>query len=205
METHEARGDNAKKIKGRSWMHRFHEKIWIADDNIAIVGGQNITSAYHMVYPNGRMRWRDMDVILTGKRLIQDLEKRLDEKVTLYEKDYPSPRKMKCFNPHKPGTAAFTKFAKENTKDYIRLGSGKKIPKDQQYALDYVKKLQQGQFKMKGKKWKLRMVGTKGSRVVFSVPKFGELYLEKVYIDLINKSKYEVLIQNSYLIPSPSY
>ena len=65
--------DNTYKVKGRSWMHRFHEKIWIADDKIAIVGGQNITSAYHMVYPNGRMRWRDMDVILTGKKLIQDL------------------------------------------------------------------------------------------------------------------------------------
>ena len=195
--------DNTYKVKGRSWMHRFHEKIWIADDRIAIVGGQNITSAYHMVYPNGRMRWRDMDVILTGKKLIQDLEKRLEEKVALYEKDYPSPKKMKCFNTHKPGTPAFEKFAKENTKDYIRLGSGKKIPKDQEYALKYVEKLKKGNFNLKGKKWKLRMVNTKGTRVVFSRPKFGELYLEKAYIDLINKSKYEVLIENSYLIPSP--
>ena len=195
--------DNKRKIKGRSWMHRFHEKIWIADDNIAIVGGQNISSAYHMIYPKGRMRWRDMDVVLTGKKLIQDLEKRLDEKVSLFEKDYPAPKKMRCFNNHKPGTSAFKDFAEKNTKKYIPLGAGK-MTKDQQFADKYIQKLMKGKFSLKGRQWKLRMVKAKGSRVVFSRPKFGELYLEKIYIDLINKSKYEVLIENSYLIPSPA-
>jgi phosphatidylserine/phosphatidylglycerophosphate/cardiolipin synthase-like enzyme len=77
------------------------------------------------------------------------------------------------------------------------------MTKDQKFADKYIQKLIKGNFSLKGKQWKLRMVKAEGTRVVFSRPKFGELYLEKIYIDLINKSKYEVLIENSYLIPSP--
>tara|TARA_Y100001954_G_scaffold99447_1_gene108294 strand:+ start:7176 stop:9230 length:2055 start_codon:yes stop_codon:yes gene_type:complete len=193
--------DNTKKIKGRSWMHRFHEKIWIADGEVAIVGGANITASYHMVYPNGRLRWRDMDVEMTGRKTIKDLTNRIDEKVKLYNRDFPDPTKMKCFNKYPVGTVKWKNFAKNESKKYIPFGSGK-ISKDQDFAMKYVKKLTKGDFNLEGKKWKLRKVRTKGSRVVFSRPKFGELYLEQVYIDLINKSKYEILLENSYFIPS---
>ena len=147
--------NNTKKIKGRSWMHRFHEKIWIADANVAIVGGANITASYHMVYPNGRLRWRDIDVEMTGRKTIKDLTNRIDDKVKLYSRDFPDPKKMKCFNKYPVGTVKWKNFAKNQSKKYIPFGSGK-ISKDQDFAMKYVKKLSKGDFNLEGKKWKLR-------------------------------------------------
>jgi phosphatidylserine/phosphatidylglycerophosphate/cardiolipin synthase-like enzyme len=69
--------------------------------------------------------------------------------------------------------------------------------KEHDYALKYTETLQ------KGKTWQVRFAKTKGSKVIFSRPKFGDIFLEKVYIHFINNAKYEVLLENSYFILSP--
>ncbi|PBB24031.1 MULTISPECIES: phospholipase D family protein [unclassified Mesorhizobium] len=47
---------------------RMHNKAWIADDNIAIVGGRNIGDAY---FDAGETNFRDLDMLLLGPAVQQ--------------------------------------------------------------------------------------------------------------------------------------
>jgi len=51
---------------------RYHEKYWIVDDSMAIVGGSNIANGYFRYGDSPDAMWRDQDVLLTGP-VVQDI------------------------------------------------------------------------------------------------------------------------------------
>ncbi|MER8441553.1 phospholipase D family protein, partial [Mesorhizobium sp. M1393] len=50
---------------------RMHNKAWIADDNVAIVGGRNVGDAY---FDAAETNFRDLDVLLLGPAVQQTAE-----------------------------------------------------------------------------------------------------------------------------------
>ncbi len=53
---------------------RMHNKSWIADGCVAVVGGRNIGDEYFGVEPQGGISFRDLDLVLTGPGAVQALQ-----------------------------------------------------------------------------------------------------------------------------------
>lgn len=51
---------------GRHLNRRMHNKSWIADDRLAVVGGRNLGDAYFGLAGRGSIRFRDLDLALAG-------------------------------------------------------------------------------------------------------------------------------------------
>ena len=51
---------------GRHLNRRMHNKSWIADDRLAVVGGRNLGDAYFGLAARGSFRFRDLDLVLAG-------------------------------------------------------------------------------------------------------------------------------------------
>src|SRR5690606_17516321 len=52
--------------------HRMHNKAWIADGRVAIIGGRNIGEEYFAA--DARMNFRDLDLMLFGPAVAQASE-----------------------------------------------------------------------------------------------------------------------------------
>jgi putative cardiolipin synthase len=51
---------------GRHLNRRMHNKSWIADDRLAVVGGRNLGDAYFGLAARDSIRFRDLDLLLAG-------------------------------------------------------------------------------------------------------------------------------------------
>lgn len=52
---------------GRHLNRRMHNKSWIADDRLAVVGGRNLGDAYFGLAQRGSIRFRDLDLLIAGR------------------------------------------------------------------------------------------------------------------------------------------
>ena len=184
------------KNKNETILHRHHEKLWITDSKEIIVGGANITNNYHRIEEKGRNVWRDQDIIIKGQSLIQEIEKRTKEDMISFSEKYGDPRDESCFNPYSVGSKEYKMFYIENSKEYRKPKNIKKFMKKHAFALKKVEDLKKGVIKGKFFRPLFRMV--KEARVVFSYPTKKELNIENTYIELIENSKNEILMANSY-------
>ncbi len=174
---------------------RVHEKIWLVDNDYAILGGMNITSNYFRLTPEGESHWRDQDILFNDKKTIEDLSLISLANIAFFEKNYPSEH-LACFNPHKPGTAEFEEFYHANKKEYREKGE---LEEDAIFTQNTADKLlatiQDRSF-----------TGPQTSeitkaKIIHHRPKIKETYIEEEYVRLIDNAKTSVVIANAYLMP----
>ena len=192
---------HGRKNKNETILHRHHEKLWITDGKEIIVGGANITNHYHKVEDKGRNAWRDQDILIRGKSLVQEIVKRTKEHMNTFSKNYGDPRNESCFNPYTVGSKEFNDFFKENSKEYKKPKNLEEFKKKHAFALNKVEELKNGIIEGNFFKPLFHMI--KEARAIFSYPTKKELNIENAYIELIENSKDEILMANSYSVFSP--
>ena len=57
---------------------RFHEKYFVVDEQVAIVGGTNVANEYYRFGDDPASMWRDQDVLLTGP-VVHDVTRAFDD------------------------------------------------------------------------------------------------------------------------------
>lgn len=192
--------------------HRPHEKFWIVNGRTAVIGGMNIGNDYFRLNKPGFGFWRDQDILVEGKEIIQDMVNIFDSNVKSYVANFTDPRKDSCFNPYKPVVNGgddetskeeelkYQKFKARHSKAYAASGffGGKHRDKNA-HAKNEINRIEarieRGDFKPD---WEY----LKAARIVHNRPKLRELHIEDTYIDLIDNAREEVIISNAYLIPS---
>lgn len=175
---------------------RPHEKLWIVNEKKAILGGMNIGNDYFGLNKPGPHYWRDQDILVEGDKILQDMMNIFEANALTYKQNYLDPRKDSCFNPHDPITEkkAYRAFYKAHVKSY-------QTRKDV-YPLSMVLKMER-EVHDEASEFSPDFEDISAMRVVHNRPKLNELLIEDVYIELINNSSEEILIENAYLIPSP--
>jgi putative cardiolipin synthase len=183
--------------------HRAHEKLWIVNNNIAIIGGLNVGNDYFRINRAGFSYWRDQDVLVEGKEIVQDMVNIFEANVNSYNSTFKNPKSDTCFNPHDPVKDAvnYMRFYMSERKDYDLHRSRSANQDKQAYALANIKDIERD-LRENTNNALVHFKPLKKARVVQQRPKIGELYIENTMIDLINNAKKEVLISNSYFIPS---
>lgn len=220
--------DSSTRLEFRK---KVHDKIWIVNNSLAIVGGMNITNEYFEVATESSSFWRDQDFAIKGDLAVYNLGIAFNKNVESFLKYHPKyhPVRQSCYNPNIPGTAEYKRFYNEriNSNDlpstpknwskkmrgyflYRYFGLDSEFPS--KYSSEELKRLdnellgivdESGRI-VNGRLEKLDIDFRPVSefRVVSSKPIEGELHIENTYIDLINSSKEEIWIMNSYYIPS---
>ena len=83
-------------LRGSRLNHRMHNKAWIADNRVAIVGGRNIGDEYFGASPHSN--FSDLDLVMAGP-IVQDVSQSFDQywnspdavPVSRFEGDPPEP------------------------------------------------------------------------------------------------------------------
>ena len=181
---------------------RPHEKLWIVNNKKGILGGMNIGNDYFRVNRPGYSFWRDQDVLIEGKDIIQDMVNIFDGNLASYRANYRDPRSDTCFNPHDPleDAVAYEEFYQKAFQHYRvkrRRASKRSI---QAFAQASIRKIERELVNLSF----LRPVSEAlhAVRVVHNRPKLKELFIEEAYLDLIDRAREEILIENAYFIPS---
>ena len=167
---------------------RYHEKMWIidgeTDHGVAVVGGLNIANEYFRIDPKNASRcWRDQDVIVKGD-VVKDM-------VTTFDRNFEYFLKVKesrgIFN---------TNIYWEATRNLFR--------KTGKMHMNHItdERLNENTRKLADKKLDLKYEGAK-CRFFQNRPRFGETYIEQVYLKSIQGAENEVLIGNAYFVASP--
>ncbi len=169
---------------------RYHEKMWIidgeTDHGVAVVGGLNIANEYFRIDPLDPSRyWRDQDVIVKGD-VIKDM-------VTTFERNFTYFLKIKesrgIFNTNLYWEATRKVFEKTG-KMYV------------EYETD--ERLDENVLDVAGKKPDIEYEGAK-CRFFHNRPRFGETYIEQVYLKSIKEAQKEILIGNAYFVASKGF
>ena len=169
---------------------RFHEKMWIVDGEtdhgLAIIGGSNIANEYFRVNPqNPRHYWRDQDVLVKGA-VVKDMAASFDRNFQYFLKVKES---RGIFN---------TNIYWEGTRRLLRR-TGKV---EMNHATD--EQLSKSVREVANKNLDLKFESA-ASRFFQNRPRFGETYIEQVYLKLIAEAKREILVVNAYFIASPAF
>ena len=169
---------------------RHHEKMWIIDGDtdhrVAVVGGLNVANEYFRVDPRDPGgHWRDQDVIVRGDA-VKDM-------VATFERNFDYFQKIKesrgIFNTNLYWEAARNIF--ETTgKMYVDYSIDERLAKNVRELADRTPDLEY-----------------KGATCRFfqNRPRFGETYLEQVYLKSIRGSNREILVGNAYFVASQAF
>jgi len=166
---------------------RYHEKMWIidgeTDHGVAVVGGLNVANEYFRIDPQNPSRyWRDQDVIVTGE-VVRDM-------VATFERNFEYFVKVKesrgIFNTDKYWSATRT-MMEMTGKLYMSHVTDERLNRTVRELAD--------------RKLDLRHENAK-CRFFQNRPRFGETYIEQVYLKSIKGAKREILIANAYFVAS---
>lgn len=164
---------------------RYHDKIWLVDGEIAIIGGRNIANEYYETGPKIKAKWRDQDVALRG-RIVEDIG-------NAFERNYQYLKDIKK-----------SRFI-FNTDHYWKVWRGfldvvgkfkVRYSRKTKHVTKYIKDIE-----VKCDEVKLDFLPAMG-RFMHSRPRFEETYIEQAYLDAINSAREEIIIANAYFIPS---
>jgi phosphatidylserine/phosphatidylglycerophosphate/cardiolipin synthase-like enzyme len=170
---------------------RYHEKMWIidgeTDHGVAVVGGLNIANEYFRIDPQNPSRyWRDQDVIVKGD-VVKDM-------VATFERNYEYFLKVKesrgLFN---------TNIYWDATRKLLD-----KIGKINRGNVIIDERLEQNVRNLASKKLDLKYEEAK-CRFFRNRPRFGETYIEQVYLKSIKGARKQILIANAYFVASGTF
>jgi putative cardiolipin synthase len=164
---------------------RYHDKLWIIDDEIAIVGGMNIANEYFRIGPKPKKIWRDQDAAVRGD-IVKDM-------IAAFESNYQYFKDIKAsrwiFNTDY-SWAVWRKFLSWFGKIKIRYSRRSKL------AMKRVK-----EAVIRSESLELEFLPAEG-RFMRSRPRFQETYIEQGYLNSINNTEHEILMANAYYVPS---
>jgi putative cardiolipin synthase len=169
---------------------RYHEKMWIidgeTDHGVAVVGGLNIANEYFRIDPKNPSRyWRVQDVIVKGD-VLKDM-------VATFERNFEYFLKVKesrgILNTNKYWETT-RNFLDKTGKINMRYVTDERLNKN-------VRELAQKKLDLKFERAKCRFFQNR--------PRFGETYIEQVYLKSIKGAKREILIGNAYFVASPLF
>ena len=169
---------------------RYHEKMWIidgeTDHGVAVVGGLNIANEYFRIDPSDPSHyWRDQDVVVKGD-VIKDM-------VATFERNYDYFLKIKesrgIFNTNQYWEAT-RKVLEETGKMDMEYDTDERLNKNVRDLADTP--------------LDLRFEGST-CRFFQNRPRFGETYIEQVYLKSIGEAKNEILVANAYFIASKGF
>lgn len=191
----------SRKSESPVYNQRPHEKFWIVNGKKAILGGMNIGNDYFRLNKAGSGYWRDQDVLVVGKEIVQDMANIYDSNVEAYRASYLDPREDSCFNPYDPieERVDYHEFKARKTKRYKLRRHRSSKRRAQAHARGAIKEIEAD---LASGRIHFDFVPLQAARVVHNRPKLKELYIEESYLDLIRNAKDEILISNAYLIPS---
>ncbi len=180
---------------------RPHEKLWIVNKRKVILGGLNIGNDYFQLNQPGYGVWRDQDVLVEGKDIVNDMVNIFEGNTASYKANYLDPHNDSCFNPYDPlqQKPQYHDFLSKNFKDYHV-----KKPDKKGNQIYIAKKLEEIKAALKDPSYKFHngFDELTGIRVVHNRPKLKELSIEENYLELIQNAQKEILIENAYFIPS---
>jgi putative cardiolipin synthase len=101
-------------LRGERLNRRMHNKAWIADNRIAIVGGRNIGDEYFGA--SAQSNFNDLDVTLAGP-VVQQVSREFD---TYWNSEYSVP--IDRFDSEPPAPGALDKLV-EDSREYRRLAN----------------------------------------------------------------------------------
>ena len=171
---------------------RFHEKMFIVDAEIpgrelGIVGGSNISNKYFKIVEDDfTEQWDDADIALKGE-VVRDMARLFDENISLIAQ-YKREDRMINLDPIWESAI------------YVRDVLG----------MDPIIKINEEDMRPQ---WQEKIENIAGMslelewhpvaiRFLQSRPRLNEDYIFHAYLDFIRSAKEEILIMNSYLIPS---
>ena len=191
------------RVGNEAYNQRPHEKIWIVNKQQAIVGGLNIGNDYFRLNKPGYGFWRDQDIYIKGNKIIQDFINIFDGNTASYVANYKDPRTDSCFNPHDPikEAIAYERFYMKNRREYDLKRRRSKKREHQAYARSRIREFERLR-QVQAEPWTLQFHHLKKARAVHNRPKLKELHIENALLSVINNATREVLISNSYFIPS---
>jgi cardiolipin synthase C len=169
---------------------RFHEKMWIidgeTDHGVAVVGGLNIANEYFRIDPQNPSRyWRDQDVIVKGN-VVKDMVATFDRNVDYFLKVKAS---RGIFNTNIYWGASRHVFEKTGKID-MRHVTDERLNK-------IVREMADTKLDLKYEHAKCRFFQNR--------PRFGETYIEQVYLKSIAGAEKEILIGNAYVVASAAF
>lgn len=169
---------------------RHHEKMWIidgeTDHGVAVVGGLNIGNEYFRVDPQDPGgRWRDQDVIVRGD-VVKDM-------VATFDRNFDYFRKIK-----ESRGVLNTDLYWEATRKVLEKTGKLHV----EYSID--ERLAKNVRDLAGRTVNPEYEGAM-CRFFQNRPRFGETYIEQVYLKSIRESQSEILIGNAYFIASPEF
>ena len=169
---------------------RHHEKMWIldgeTDHGVAVVGGLNIANEYFRIDPlDPSHYWRDQDVIVKGD-VVKDM-------VATFERNFAYFLKIK------ESRGIF------NTNLYWEA-TRKVLEKTGKMHVEYVTdgRLNENVRDLADKTPDLLFEGAT-CRFFQNRPRFGETYIEQVYLKSIKEAESEILIGNAYFVASRAF
>lgn len=205
----------------------IHEKVLIKDNEEAIIGGMNTQDRYYGLAVPGINRWRDQDVLIHGKNIIQDVTNVFDGTLATYQMNRISPdgqdrfnpysegskkhqsyiknNTHSCLNPHPVGTPEYNQFLKAHTKAYEKKPRGM-ITRNDIYTKNQVKNIKKGLIDLDHhqlSEFQPKFIPISKGRIIHSFPDIKQYYIEEYYVDMIDKSEKEIWIENAYFIPTP--
>lgn len=162
---------------------RFHDKMWIVDDEVAIVGGLNLANEYFRVADTPIERWMDQDLVLRGP-IVADVVAAFDRNYAFFKNikdDRPS-----IFNPDNAWKLA------RSVQDEI---DGVDIPYWADEGLT-------ARVKKTAELPPTTGTAVQAARFLQSRPRLQETYIGQAYLAQIADAKKSILIANAYFIPS---
>ena len=195
--------------------HRNHDKIWLVDSeipeeesSIGIMGGINFAAEYFRLEARQEFNWRDHDVAIKGKILKEMREaffRFFREKSIRYR---TSKSDKKCFNPFDPikQPNQYHYFKNTKSKPYKEASLKDKVLVN--LSQIRIKKLIKDRVSIYDDPHEFKVPypayhSIDRSRYIHARPDEGEDYIIKSYYQLIESAKEEILIANSYFLPSP--
>lgn len=203
----ELRGlDFAKLIR------RNHEKMWIQDQDVVIMGGINVTNAYFELYGRSEKSFRDIDVLVEGE-IVKDIYDSF--LLNYYDKtlrylSFESDKK--CFNPYDPilEKEKYQAFRKKHLKAYKKEEDATQIKLNsiaQENLENVVKGLPLTDLTLEGQSVIEKTITKSVARAkyIFMRPEEGERQILPTYLALIKKAKSEIIIPNAFFVPFESF
>ena len=195
--------------------HRNHDKVWLVDSEIpeeessvGIMGGINFAAEYFRLEARQEFNWRDHDVAIKG-RILKEMrdsffrfftEKTIRYRTSKYDK--------KCFNPYDPikEPNKYHYFKNTKSKPYKEASLKDKILVN--LSQIRIKKLIKDRISIYDDPHDYKVPfpyyhNIQRSRYIHARPDEGEDYIIKSYYQLIESAEEEILIANSYFLPSP--
>lgn len=204
------------KNEVRGWdigklIRRNHEKVWIKDKDLAILGGLNVTNGYFELYGREKTSIRDIDIAVKGE-VVSDIYNSFMINYSEKKLRYKSFKKDHCLNPYNPlkERKKYLDFKNKHLKPFYdeKDDRRKELNKIVLKNIDNIanglaltSETLEGQRVINPMDFEL----SKRAKYIFMRPEEGEKQILPTYLEMIKRAKSEIIIPNAFFVPFESF